>query len=171
VIRVGRPARSVGKFVKADHDCHVVAFLTPRLETDVATSYGPADAARCDVVCVDYAEYYDDQLLFGKALVPALTAGDDPVVCGVFGQGRAKDGQSAPWVIDEPDDDDVARVQAVVDRCVTEAGGVLVVDVDRLAALKAETPASAAPTVTRVQRPPAARAEAPVDVAYDEEPF
>src|SRR5438045_286214 len=101
-IRVGLPGDVSDRWVKADHVDHLTAFLSPVLVEDVATSYGPSDAARADVICVTCGEHFASQLIFGGVLVPRLTGGDDQVVAGVLATGRAKVGQSPPWVIDPP---------------------------------------------------------------------
>ena len=73
-------------------------------------------------------EGWTDQLVFGKALVPRLT-GDTDTKAGRLGQGLAKPGQSAPWVLDDPTDDDIARADKFAGRFITELpSGDLVLD-------------------------------------------
>jgi hypothetical protein len=59
-----------------EHDDHLVAFFKPRSEV-VETSWGPSEAARCELVaCIDCVRVFTDALVFGKALVPRLVDGN-----------------------------------------------------------------------------------------------
>lgn len=84
------------------------------LVKDVVTEYGPTDAIRCDVAVLDgtkKAESYTDTLIFPSVLVGQLKSAVgsvDPNIVGRLGQGLAKPGRSAPWILNEPTQDDLA---------------------------------------------------------------
>lgn len=87
-------------------------------EEAISTAFGPADAIVADVVVLDgkdaAAEPYTDVYIFQKALQGQLKAkvGTGRFVLGRLGRGTAKAGQSAPWLLQDPTEDDkkTARV-------------------------------------------------------------
>src|SRR5262245_15509265 len=107
------PADSAG-FVKDDHEQHLLAFVAPRLEPNVSTSFGESDAAHVDtLVCFDCPIVLTDLLIFGAALVPRLTGVPDvEIVLGRLVKGNAKPGRSAPWLLDEAMPEDETRALA-----------------------------------------------------------
>lgn len=79
--------------------------------TDVATSFGPANPIRANVVALDgrnKGDDYDDTLIFPRVLASQLKGSVGKVVLGRLGKGTAKSGQSAPWMLSAPTDDDIA---------------------------------------------------------------
>lgn len=78
------------------------------LSTDVITTFGNADMIVADVAVLDgpnKGTVYHDSGIFPKILVSQLKAqvgAADPVVLARLGQGIAKAGQSAPWVLNAP---------------------------------------------------------------------
>jgi hypothetical protein len=79
---------------------------------DVPTSFGPSDAIAADVHVLDGlkgGETFENTLLFQRALIGSLQAaiGGDPVL-GRIGQGVAKPGQSAPYILQPFTDADAA---------------------------------------------------------------
>lgn len=84
-------------------------YITVRaLQRDVQTMHGPTDAITCDIAVLDgpnKGETFEDALIFPKMLVsqlsPAVGAAD-PAVLARLGQGIAKPGKSAPWMLTEP---------------------------------------------------------------------
>jgi hypothetical protein len=101
-------------FSKDDHEGHLLAFVVPKLEPNVSTSFGESDAAHVEtLVCFDHPMVLTDQMIFGAALVPRLTGNPDvEIVLGRLSKGTAKPGRSAPWLLDEATADDEARAQA-----------------------------------------------------------
>lgn len=81
---------------------------------DIETSFGPANAIRASVAVLDgehKGEVHDDVLIFPRVLQSQLAAAvgaADPAVVGRLGQGTAKPGKSAPWLLAEPTPDDLA---------------------------------------------------------------
>ena len=130
-IKVTRPG-PLDRFDKAEHLGHSLAFVGAKGEI-VDTSFGEADVARCvGVICATCVRGWADVLVFGTAIVPRICNGD-PVSAGVLVQGKAQPGRQPPWLLDDLDDAELAEVQVLVDRVVTQLGsGKLVVDVDAL---------------------------------------
>lgn len=83
------------------------------IQRDIVTDFGTTDAVSCDVAILDgdkKGEVLKDCLIFPKILQSQLapSAGSaDPVVVGRLGQGLAKPGKSAPWVLNEPSQADL----------------------------------------------------------------
>ncbi len=69
------------------------------IETGVKTSLGEKDAVRATVHDVDKGEVYDDVLVFPRVLISQLRSRVGSKVLGRLGQGAAKPGQSAPWML------------------------------------------------------------------------
>jgi hypothetical protein len=82
----------------------------------IQTSFGAANAVRANVTVIDGAtgaEEYDDCLVFPKVLASQLRKQiGGKKVLGRLGQGNAKPGQSAPWLIEEASAEDVAKARA-----------------------------------------------------------
>ena len=79
---------------------------------DVPTSFGPSDAIAADVHVLDGlkgGETFKNTMLFQRALIGSLQAaiGGEPVL-GRIGQGVAKPGQSAPYILQPFTDADAA---------------------------------------------------------------
>jgi hypothetical protein len=80
-------------------------FTVKERKVGIETSFGVADAIICDVAVLDgpqKAAVFADTFIFPKVLAGQLAAfvgKDDPVVVGRLGQGLAKPGKSAPWVL------------------------------------------------------------------------
>lgn len=79
----------------------------------IETSFGVTDAISCDIAVLDgphKAETFNDCLIFPQVLARQLVAfvgKDDPIVVGRLGQGLAKPGRSAPWVLNAPTQADI----------------------------------------------------------------
>lgn len=79
------------------------------IENGIKTVHGDAQAARCDVTVLDGPQAgtaYIDTLVFPKVLVSQVKANVGGMVLGRLGQGSAKPGQSAPWLLAEATDAD-----------------------------------------------------------------
>lgn len=91
--------------------------ITPHaVEKDITTDYGTSDATRADVVVLDGDGAPDekpDVLIFQKALQGNLRSqlGKGKVL-GRLGQGEAKKGQSAPWILTDPTEPDKVMARA-----------------------------------------------------------
>lgn len=85
------------------------------VEKDVPTSLGTKDAVRADVVVIDgdqAGESFEDALIFPKVLQSQLRSRAGQKVLGRLGQGVAKPGQSAPWLLAEATETDKATARA-----------------------------------------------------------
>ena len=86
--------------------------ITPTAhEKDIATAYGPADAVTVDLVVLDGANAGEEHTgirVFQKALQGQLRpkVGTGRMVLGRLGRGTAKPGQSAPWLLADPTEQD-----------------------------------------------------------------
>ena len=72
------------------------------LVKDVPTSFGDADAIRCDVTVLDgdhITDQYSDTLIFPRVLVSQLRKNVGAMVLGRLGQGAKKPGQNPPWIL------------------------------------------------------------------------
>lgn len=79
------------------------------VEKDITTTFGPSDAVRADVTVLDgpsKGDEYRDTLVFPKGLQSQLRPNIGQKVLGRLGQGQAKPGQSAPWLLAEATDAD-----------------------------------------------------------------
>lgn len=102
---------STGSGVKwADLDGALVVAIVNEVEDKVSTSYGDReDVARIDLHVLDgdsAGEEYLDTLVFPKVLSQQLRRRVGEKVLGRIGQGIAKSGQSAPWMIHPATDED-----------------------------------------------------------------
>jgi hypothetical protein len=100
-----------GSGIKWDDVNGCLLLITPlALEQGIATTFGPADAVRADVAILDgptAGTEHLDTLVFPKVLSGQLTRHIGTQVLGRLGQGVAKPGQSAPWVLAEATPADV----------------------------------------------------------------
>lgn len=74
------------------------------VESGIQTVHGPAEAIRCGVVVLDGPQAgteHKDTLLFPKVLAAQLRPNVGAKVLARLGQGLAKPGQSAPWLLAE----------------------------------------------------------------------
>lgn len=94
--------------------------LIKPIEHDVIATEISAETKtiRCDVIRLENEnEQVEDMLVFQMALLRTLgrvLAGPNEWVLGRLGRGTAKKGKSAPWILTTPDEDDIARAQAVM---------------------------------------------------------
>lgn len=97
------PASAVG--IKwADINGSLVLVDVKSHETGIQTAFGTSDAVRADVVVLDGPQQgteYPDCLIFPKGLQAQLRPRTGQKVLGRVGQGAAKPGQSAPWLLTE----------------------------------------------------------------------
>jgi hypothetical protein len=78
-------------------------------EEGISTSLGAKDAVRADVHVIDGTpEDHEDVLIFPRVLISQTRSKVGEMVLGRLGQGNAKPGQSAPWQIQAPTEQDIA---------------------------------------------------------------
>ena len=84
------------------------------IETGIKTVHGEASAVKADVSVVDGPKAgvtYVDTLIFPKVLQSAVKGSMGDMVLGRLGQGTAKPGQSAPWVLTDFTDADAKAAE------------------------------------------------------------
>lgn len=84
------------------------------VEKGIQTSLGAKDAVRADVHVIDgdNPESHDDVLIFPRVLISQTASKVGEKVLGRLGQGQAKPGQSAPWMVQAPTEADIAAGMA-----------------------------------------------------------
>jgi hypothetical protein len=140
-IKITGPANRPG-FDKGAHEDHLCLFIHPTSEV-METSFGESEAARCAyAVCLDEYDAFLDVILFGSALVPRLVDADDgAVVVGRLVRGEAKPGRSAPWLLEDPDEKDLAAAQDFMDKYGSQAkSGAISLDVKAIERDRLEPP-------------------------------
>lgn len=103
-----------GGITWADHKGALLVIEPLSFEAGIQTSFGAADAVKANVhvLTADGSEDFDDCLVFPKLLASQLKSQIGAKVVGRLGQGTAKPGQSAPWLLEAATDDDLAKAQA-----------------------------------------------------------
>jgi hypothetical protein len=134
---IGKPAKG-GGFDKAAHEGELLAFVSPTDEL-TNTAYGESTAARCAyVVNLDKLEVFEDVLLFGAALAPRLYESTETIVAGRLVKGEAQPGRNAPWLLEDPTDEELGVAEAFFESFATQLpSGRLVLDTDAMTNIKA----------------------------------
>lgn len=111
------PSSPSGGITWADHKGSLLLIEPLAAETGIQTSFGSADAVRANVYVLDgpgAGQEHPDTLVFPKLLQSQLKGQIGAKVLGRLGQGNAKPGQSAPWLLEEATADDIAKAEAWV---------------------------------------------------------
>lgn len=95
---------------------HLLLVTPVAQEKDVKTVHGLADPVRADVVDLDTGEEFTDILIFPRVLISQLKPKIGEKVLGRLGQGTAKAGQSAPWVLADFSADDAKKASEWVEK-------------------------------------------------------
>lgn len=101
----------------ADHLGALLLVEVLGVETGIPTTFGDSDAVKANVHVIDgdgAGTDYDDTLIFPKVLQSQLKKSVGQKVLGRLGQGQAKPGQSAPWLLNEATAEDVTKAEAWV---------------------------------------------------------
>lgn len=94
------------------------------LEAGIQTAYGVADAVKANVYALtgpDQSEEHPETLVFPKLLASQLKGQIGKKVVGRLGQGQAKSGQSAPWLLEEATAEDLEKAKAFIAKQSTPA--------------------------------------------------
>jgi hypothetical protein len=85
-------------------------------KTSINTVHGETDAIEVRVINIDTGEIHSDLLFFNVALKNALKNKVGQKVLARIGQGTAKPGKSAPWILIDAtgNADDLAKAKAFV---------------------------------------------------------
>lgn len=127
------PGAAGGSFSIADANGHLVVIEVHSYEQGVTTTLGEKDAISATVHDIDAQETTEDALIFPKVLVGSLKGRVGQKVLATVGQGVAKPGQNAPWVLNDASGDAAAAARATAYLAAWAAG--------QFAAPVAETPA------------------------------
>ena len=94
------PASQEGASVKpADLQGHLLIIKPVEYKTGITTSLGEAEAIEVDLIDLDTNEEHNSVLFFNIALRNALKSNIGQQVLARIGQGVAKPGKSAPWIL------------------------------------------------------------------------
>lgn len=94
------PASTEGSSVKpADLQGHLLIIKPVEYKTGIQTSLGEAEAIEVDLVDLDTNTEHSSVLFFNVALRNSLKPNIGKQVLARIGQGVAKPGKSAPWVL------------------------------------------------------------------------
>lgn len=108
------PSAPGGGIKWEDHKDALLLVEPLSFESQVQTSFGPADAVKANVTVIDGAgagEFYESTLIFPKLLVSQTSREINNKILGRLGQGSAKPGQSPPWLLNEASADDIAKAE------------------------------------------------------------
>lgn len=83
----------------ADLQGHLLIITPTAYKIGITTSLGEAEAIECDVVDLDTNDEHFSVLFFNVALRSALKPNIGSQVLARIGQGIAKPGKSAPWIL------------------------------------------------------------------------
>lgn len=116
------PDNSGGFFQPAEMNGHLLVIEVHSVETEVPTVHGPSDAVKATVHDIDAQTTEEDALIFPKVLFSSLRKQVGHKVLGILGQGIAKPGQSAPWVLNDASGDAAAAARATAYLAARAAG-------------------------------------------------
>lgn len=104
-----------GGITWADHKGNLLIIEPLSHEVGIQTSFGVADAVKANVYVLtgpDTAEEFPEALIFPKLLASQAKSQIGKKVVGRLGQGTAKPGQSAPWLLEEATTEDVEKAKS-----------------------------------------------------------
>jgi len=102
-----------GETVKpADLQGHLLIIKPVEYKTGIQTSLGEAEAIEVDLVDLDTNTEHNSVLFFNVALRSSLRSNIGKQVLARIGQGVAKPGKSAPWILINATDDQAAVAKA-----------------------------------------------------------
>ena len=101
----GKGEAAGDRFSKDEYEGVLIALVNPESKS-IETRHGETDAAFCDYIVVlegeDKDTVFRNSALFGAILVPEVTNAAGQIVAGRIGKGTAKNGQSRPWIWEDP---------------------------------------------------------------------
>jgi len=96
----------------ADLQGHLLIIKPVEYKTGIQTSLGEAEAIEVDLVDLDTNTEHNSVLFFNIALRSSLRSNIGKQVLARIGQGVAKPGKSAPWILINATDDSEAVAKA-----------------------------------------------------------
>jgi hypothetical protein len=119
------PATNSGDYVKiGDLNGHLCIFTPTEFIESITTSMGDSTAIKADIVDLDSGEEHEGVLLFNKALITSLKANIGAQVLARVGQGIAKPGKSAPWILNDATTDATAVNKATAYLAIKASAGL-----------------------------------------------
>jgi hypothetical protein len=112
-----QPSAPGGGIAWADHKGALLLIDPHEFRAGISTAFGEADAVEADVHVLagpGQGEVYIGTLIFPKLLVSQLKGEVGKRILGRLGQGTAKSGQSAPWVLNEATPEDIRTAETWV---------------------------------------------------------
>lgn len=100
-------------FSAKDYVGELVLFSPTQYIEEMKTSFSTAEKPYCDAIMTDVVvitangEEFEDALIFQSALIGSLKRKIGRKLLGRLGRGEAKKGQSAPYLLEAPSDDDI----------------------------------------------------------------
>ena len=121
------PATNSGDYVKiGDLNGHLCIFTPTEFIDSITTSMGESTAIKTDIVDLDTNDEHEGVLLFNKALITSLKANIGAQVLARVGQGIAKPGKSAPWILNDATTDSAAVTKATTYLAAKATAGLVV---------------------------------------------
>jgi len=117
------PSASTESVKVADLNGHLLIIEPIEYKTGITTVHGDADAVEVRINDIDTATTHESVLFFNVALKNALKTKIGQKVLAKIGQGTAKPGKSAPWILLDAtgDADAVAKANAFIAGAVAPA--------------------------------------------------
>ena len=106
------PTQGGASVKPADLQGHLLIIKPVSYKTGILTSLGEAEAIEVDLVDLDTNEEHTSVLFFNVALRSALKPNIGKSVLARLGQGVAKPGKSAPWILIDATADEEAVAKA-----------------------------------------------------------
>jgi hypothetical protein len=114
------PASSEATVKPADLQGHLLIIKPVEYKTGITTSLGEAEAIEVDLIDLDTNTEHNSVLFFNVALRSALKSNIGKSVLARIGQGVAKPGKSAPWILINATDS-----QADIDKATAYLAGTI----------------------------------------------
>lgn len=106
------PSSNTESIKVADLNGHLLILEPIEYKTGIATVHGDADAIECIINDLDTGHTHESVLFFNIALKNSLKTKIGQKVLARIGQGAAKPGKSAPWILIDATGDAVAVAKA-----------------------------------------------------------
>jgi hypothetical protein len=121
-----------GGLQKPEHLGHLLFFVAPVAETRTGNDGKSYDVALCAYAgCISDHTAWADLPVSGTALVPRLTSGEGEIIAGILNQLEGRAGKTGAYVLEEPTEGDLDKIQATFSKCATRLpAGKIVFDVE-----------------------------------------
>ena len=114
------PSTGSGDYKFTDFLGELLLIRPTLLDTMATKISAESEVIHCDVIRLDNDnEQVDDLLVFQTALLRSLKAvlrGENDWVLGRLNMGEAKNGKNAPYLLDKPSAEDIAKARGVMEQ-------------------------------------------------------